>query len=236
MGEFHDMSFPGESDDYRKARDQLLAAEMELRRRLDEVAALRGKLPLGGPLKEDYVFEEGATDLSDQETLIKTRLSELFDPERNSLLIYSFMYPPDAETPCPMCTALLDSLNGNAPHVEDRINLAVVARAPTQKIRTWAKERGWTNLRLLSSGENTYNLDYFAETPEGGQLPAINVFQKTDQGVHHFYNAELLYAKAQNGQHPRHADLIWPLWNLLDLTPVGRGTDWYPKVSYSKEG
>ncbi len=120
--------------------------------------------------------------------------------------------------------------------MEDRINLAVVAKAPTQKIRTWGKERGWTNLRLLSSGENTYNPDYFAETPEGGQLPAINVFQKTEQGVHHFYNTELLYAKAQNGQHPRHTDPIWPLWNIFGLTPEGRGTDWYPSLDYSKEG
>ena len=233
MGEFHDTSFPGESEDYRKARDQLLVVEMEVRKRLEEVAALRRGLPLGGPLQEDYVFEEGATDLSDQETLIKTRLSELFDTEKNSLLIYSFMYPPNAQTPCPMCTALLDSLNGNAPHVEDRINLAVVARAPIQKIRAWARERGWKNLRLLSSGNNSYNKDYFAETPEDDQLPAINIFQKTSQGIHHTYNAELLYTKAQNGQHPRHADLIWPLWNIFDLTPEGRDTDWFPSLDYS---
>ena len=188
MGEFHDTSFPGESDDYRKARVRLLAAETELRKLLDEVAALRRELPPGGPLKEDSVFEEGATDLSDQETLIKTRLSELFDIGKNCLLIYSFMYPPDTQTPCPMCTALLDSLNGNAPHVEDRINLVVVVRAPTQKIRAWAKERGWANLRLLSSGDNTYNTDYSAETPEGGQLPAINVFQKAESNNPYWWN------------------------------------------------
>lgn len=232
MGRFHEKRFPGESKTYRAARNKLLEAEMKLRKQLEEVAALRRKLPRGGKVKEDYLFEEGAPDLSDQGTVRQTRLSELFEAGKNSLIIYSFMFAPDSDKPCPMCTSVLDSLNGSAPHVGDRVNLAVVAKAPIQKIRDWAQGRGWRNLRLLSSGKNTYNRDYCAEGDEWGQMPAINVFHKTKEGIFHFYNAELLYAPSTKGQHPRHADLIWPLWNLFDLTPEGRGTAWYPKFSY----
>jgi predicted dithiol-disulfide oxidoreductase (DUF899 family) len=131
-----------------------------------------------------------------------------------------------------MCTSILDSFNGAAPHVRDRVNFVVVARAPIEKMRDWARSRHWTNLRLLSSGKNSYNADYFAESPKSGQMPAINVFTKRDDGIYHTYNTELYYVPAEPGQHPRHADLLWPLWNIFDLTPDGRGTDWWPKYSY----
>ncbi len=232
MGKFHSKEFPGEGETYRGARDELLEAEMKLRKHLEEVAALRRQLPRGGKVKEDYLFEEGAPDLSDQSIVRQTKLSELFEAGKNSLIIYSFMFAPDSEKPCPMCTSVLDSLNGSGLHVRDRVNFAVVAKAPVHKIRDWARGRGWKNLRLLSSGKNTYNRDYFAEGDQGGQMPAINVFQKSEEGIYHFYNAELFYVPAEKGQHPRHADLIWPLWNLFDLTPDGRGTDWYPRYSY----
>lgn len=232
MGKFHHLQLPGESEAYRAARDALLAAEIELRRKIEEVAQFRRKLPLGGKLKEDYVFAEGAPDLSDRRSVRQTRFSELFAAGRDSLIVYSFMYPPDAETPCPMCTAILDGLNGNAPHVRDRVNFAVVAKAPIQTVRDWARSRAWNHLRLLSSGQNSYNRDYLAESPQGGQMPAINVFRRTPDGIYHFYNAELFYAPSESGQHPRHADLLWPLWNMFDLTPDGRGTDWYPKFEY----
>ncbi len=232
MGRLHDKQFPGESGEYRQSRDDLLGREIDLRRKIEEVAALRRQLPPGGPLKQDYVFEEGGADLADATTIKQTKFSELFDSGNNSLIIYSFMYAPDADKPCPMCTAILDGINGNAPHVIDRVNLAVVAKAPVQSIRSWARERGWNRLRLLSSGHNSYNTDYFAESAEWGQMPAINVFTKNQHGIHHFYNSELLYAPPEGGQHPRHADLVWPLWNLFDLTPEGRGKDWFPKSSY----
>jgi predicted dithiol-disulfide oxidoreductase (DUF899 family) len=111
----------------------------------------------------------------------------------------------------------------------------VVAKAPIDRIRERARERGWNNLRLLSSSHNTYNRDYFAESNERGQMPAINVFQKTNDQIYHFYNSELLYAPTEPGQDPRHVDLIWPIWNLFDLTPQGRG-DWRPKLSYPGAG
>jgi predicted dithiol-disulfide oxidoreductase (DUF899 family) len=220
MGQFHDNRFPGESENYRAARDELLTAEMDLRKQVEAVAAMRRALPLGGALEQDYVFEEDTGE---------TKLSDLFAPGKDSLFIYSFMYAPDGDA-CPACTSLLDALNGSAPHIRDKMNFAVVAKAPISQIGTWAQGRGWSNLRLLSSNGNSYNTDYGAER-DGAQLPAINIFQKTADGIFHTYNAELFYAPAEEGQHPRHADSIWPLWSVFDLTPEGRD-GWFPKYAY----
>ena len=231
MGQFHEHRFPGESAAYREARDRLLAAERELRRRVEDVAALRRSLPAGGKVREDYVFEEGAADLSDTDTTRQTRFSELFAPGKDSLVLYSFMYPPGGDA-CPMCTAFLDSLNGSARHIGDRVNLAVVAKAPIRTIRDFAAARDWTKLRLLSSGGNSYNSDYFSESAEGDQWPLFNVFRRDADGIHHTYASELFFAPGEEGMHPRHIDAMWPLWNLFDLTPDGRGTDWFPRISY----
>jgi predicted dithiol-disulfide oxidoreductase (DUF899 family) len=81
-------------------------------------------------------------------------------------------------------------------------------------------------------GEQHYNADYHGETPDGDQIPALNVFVRRGRTIHHWYNTELLYAPAPPGQDARHVDLIWPLWNLFDLTPEGRGVDWYLELSY----
>ncbi len=131
-----------------------------------------------------------------------------------------------------MCTAMLDSLNGAAPHAAQRINLALAARSPIERIRAFARARGWRNLRLLSSSANSYNRDYHAEAPDGSQLPMLNVFVKRDGAIHHYYATELLFADPEAGQHPRHLDLIFPLWNLLDLSPEGRGADFFPRLAY----
>ena len=226
------LGFPQESAEYRKVRNELLAAEIELRRQIEAVAAMRRKLPLGGQLAQDYIFDEGPADLSEQGEVRQTRLSELFDPGKESLLVYSYMYGPAMATPCTSCTSILDGLNGTAPHVRDRVNFVVVAKSPIERIRTTARERGWRNLRLLSSAGNTYNLDYLGENKEGSQLPSLNVFVRRDGKVHHFYHTELLFAPRDPGQDGRHVDLIWPLWNLFDYTPEGRGEKWYPKLSY----
>jgi len=230
MGKYHEISFPGENKQYRKMRNELLDAEISLRKQIEAVASLWRKLPWGGKLKEDYVFEEGAADLADGDTVHQVKFSELFYEGKDSLIIYSFMYPPDNDTPCPMCTSLLDGLNGAALHVKERVNFAVVAKSDIKKIRDWAQKRGWQNLHLLSSRANTYNRDYHAEFSDDSQLPAVNVFHRAGGEIYHFYNTELLYLKSEKGQHPRHVDLIWPIWNIFDLTPEGRGSDWYPKV------
>ena len=229
MGHLHERRFPGESDAYREARDRLLAAERDLRRQTEEVATLRRALPQGGAVKEDYVFQESAADSSGTATDI--RLSELFAAGKDTLILYSFMYPPEGNA-CPMCTAFLDALNGNAKHITQRANLAVAAKAPLDTIRSFAASRGWGDLRLLSSGGNSYNTDYFAESPDGGQLPMINVFRKEADGIRHLYASELFFIAPEEGQHPRHIDAMWPLWNVLDLTPEGRGTDWWPQINY----
>ena len=226
------LSFPQESPEYRKARNELLAAEIDLRRKIEAVAAARRKLPLGGQVAQDYLFDEGPSDLSAQGETRHTRLSELFDPGKASLIIYSYMYGPDMATPCTSCTSILDGLDGTAPHVRDRVNFVVVAKSPIARIRALARDRGWRNLRLLSSAGNTYNLDYRGEKQDGSQLPSLNVFVRRDGKIRHFYHTELLFAPSDPGQDHRHVDLIWPLWNLFDYTPEGRGEKWYPKLSY----
>jgi len=229
----HSVRFPGESERYRQARNELLQAELKLRQHLEEVAAQRRALPLGGEPKDDYVFEEGGSDLDDAQTATRVRLSELFRPGTDSLILYSFMYGPTMKEPCPMCTSLLDGLSGTALHATQAINFAVVARSPIQRIREFARLRGWRNLRLLSSERNTYNLDYQAETTDGQQVPSLNVFVRRDGKIFHFYNTELFFVPPEAGQDPRHMDSLWPLWNLLDLTPQGRGRNWYPALKYA---
>lgn len=233
MNSLHDKRFPNENSDYRELRDTLLQEEIALRKKLEDVAALRRKLPPGGQLREDYVFDEIAYDRGKADKVVQTTFSSLFDENKPDLLIYSFMFSPDAETPCPACNSMIDGLNGSAPHIRDRVNFVVVAKAPIEKFENWALGRGWKNLRLLSSLNNTYNHDYFGESEDGTQqMPVMNVFRKNDDGICHTYSTELLFTAPAEQQHPRHADLFWPVWNLFDLTQGGRGEDWFPKYDY----
>jgi predicted dithiol-disulfide oxidoreductase (DUF899 family) len=227
----HDKHFPGESAAYRKARNGLLRSEIELRRQIESVATARRKLPLGGTVPEDYIFEEGAADIADTMTARRVRLSELFG-DKDTLVAYSFMYGPAMAKACPMCTSMLDGLSGQAPHVAQRASLVVIAKSPIERIRAYARERGWSGLRLLSSAGNTYNRDYKGEGTDGSQWPSLNVFVRRNGKIHHFYHTELLFPPAEPGQNHRHVDMIWPLWNLLDYTPEGRGKDWFPKLNY----
>jgi len=226
------MRFPGETTRYRAARNRLLVAERDLRRRVEQVAVMRRKLPLGGQIPEDYVFVEGAMDLADTNAVHRLKLSDLFRDGLNSLIIYSFMFGPDMKQACPMCTSFIDSLSGAAPHFGQRASLAVVAKSPIGRIRDFARERGWNHLRLLSSVGNTYNRDYHGEGPDGGQIPSLNVFVRRAGKIQHFYNTELVFLPGDRGQNQRHNDMAWPLWNLLDFTPEGRGADWFPQLSY----
>ena len=176
MGRYHSLTFPNESSDYRVARDELLGEEMELRRQTEKVAALRRVLPLGGAIKEDYVFQNlsgGAT-----------RLSELFSNKRPNLLIYGFMYEPGGDA-CPICTSFLDSVNGGVLHMEQYFNFAVVVKAAAEELKPHAEARNWSNLTLLSSGKSTFNLDYKAQDEDGRQGMMLNAFRKTDDGIFH---------------------------------------------------
>ncbi|NND59512.1 MAG: DUF899 family protein [Gammaproteobacteria bacterium] len=216
----HDKRFPNESDEYRSARNELLEAERELRRNVESVAELRRRLPPGGKLTQDYVFESLQGEVL---------LSSLFGAH-DSLILYNFMFAPGKD-PCPMCTSLLDSLDGAVRHLEQQVSFAVVAKAPLSEVSAFAVNRGWRHLRLLSSGGNDYNRDYHGETSQG-QWPMLNVFRRRGNEIRHTWGSELMFTKADPGQNQRHVDLLWPLWNLLDLTPGGRGDNWYPRREY----
>jgi predicted dithiol-disulfide oxidoreductase (DUF899 family) len=241
-----EVTYPGESAEYRAERDALLAKEIELRRLTEAVAAARRELPPGGEVPEDYVFAgEGPAGRP-----AHVRLSELFAPSKDSLAIYSFMFPRDpgddapgpvreketaklplAEGPCPTCVALLDQLDGMVEHSGQVMNFAVVAKTPFDRLLTWGRERDWRRLRLLSSAGNTYNRDYLAETADGAQRPMLNVFHRDGDTIRHFWGSELFYAPTDPGQHPRHVGTLEPLWNLFDLTPEGR-PDWDEQLTY----
>ena len=216
-----DVRFPNESDAYRAARNALLTAEIELRRQTEAVAAQRRALRQGGEVPEDYVFEgeEGPV-----------RMSELFG-DKSTLALYSYMYGPKMEKPCPSCTSMLDGMNGQALHITQQVALAVVAKSPLERILAFTRPRGWTGLRLLSSAGNSYSIDYRGEGADGSQNPMLNVFTRKDGKMRHAWASELMSAPRDPGQDPRHVDTIWPLWNVLDLTPQGRGA-WYPKLNY----
>jgi predicted dithiol-disulfide oxidoreductase (DUF899 family) len=221
------ITYPGESAEYRAARDQLLQEEIELRRAMEDVAVARRALPPGGVVPEDYLFDD-------------VHLSELFAPGRDSLLIYSFMFPRDPaddrpgprDGPCPSCVALLDQLDGVVEHLEQNANFAVVAKSPLPAVLEFAKQRGWRRLRLLSSHANTYNRDYHGETAEGHQRPMLNVFHRDADAIRHFWGSELFYAPTDGDQDPRHVGTLEPLFNMLDLTPEGRPAGWDEQLSY----
>lgn len=219
--------YPNESSQYREARNALLDAEDALRAQVERVAAQRRELPLGGEVKEDYVFDEVGTDGKVQQV----RLSELFDDARESLLIYGYMFGPKMEEACPMCTSFLDSLDGAAPHIRQSMSLVVSARSPIERIAELAASRGWKNLRFLSSSDNSYQFDYLAEGKTGDQWPMANIFVRREGKIHHFWGSELMFSDVPGGN-SRHIDILWPLWNILDLTPEGRGKSWYPSLSY----
>ena len=227
----HQIRFPGESQKYREARDKLLDAEIELRRSIENVSAQRRTLPLGGVVPEDYFFDEIVGQYG-KSSKREVQMSELFGKGKDTLILYSFMYGPQMKRPCPSCTSIIDSLDGTARHVTQRVNLAVVAKSPIDRIREFAKERGWRHVRLLSSERSTYNHDYQGENAKGEQMPAMNVFVRKDGEIFHSWNTELMFAPSEPGQDMRHVDMIWPVWNLFDATPDGRGTGWSPKLSY----
>jgi predicted dithiol-disulfide oxidoreductase (DUF899 family) len=240
------VAFPGESATYRAARDRLLQQEIELRRAMESVAAARRVLPPGGLVPQDYVFQ--AADAAGKPCDV--RLSELFEPGQDALVIYSFMFPRDpgddrpgpmsGETaqlqldqgPCPSCTAFLDELDGAVEHLSPHVNFAVVAKAPLPRLLAFAQERGWRRLRLVSAAGNSYPRDYLAEGPDGSPAPMLNVFHRDADGIRHFWGSELLYAPSDPGQDPRHVGTIEAAWNIFDLTPEGRGADWTEQLCY----
>ena len=240
------MKTPGESFDYRDARDRLLEKEIELRRAMEDVAIARRALPQGGEVPEDYIFQSADSEGAVREV----RLSELFGPGKDSLVVYNFMFPrhpnddrpgpvsgalaqlPLDQGPCPSCVAFLDQLDGAALHAEQNLNLVVVAKAPIDRLAAIERERGWRNLRLLSSAKNNFKRDYNAETPEGFQMPMLTVFHRDHGRIRHFWSSEMLYAPTEPNQDPRHVGTLEPLWNLFDFTREGRPMSWDEQIDY----
>lgn len=211
-----------ESAEYRTARTALLAEEIELRRHIARVAEQRRALPPGGPVAGDYRFmtERGETDFAG-----------LFG-DHQTLVVYSYMFGPQRERPCPMCTNLLDAWEGNAKDLGQRLSLVVVARSPIEKLLAWKAERGWKDLRLAQDLNEAYSRDYGALTPEGDEIPAQNVFSRRDGTIRHFWAGEMGGATADPGQDPRGAPDPAPMWAIFDATPEGRDPNWYPKLTY----
>jgi len=214
------VQFPNESSEYRHARNALLAEEIELRRYIERVAALRRSLPLGGKMPEDYSFEGENGSV---------RLSDLFG-DKQSLVLYSMMFGPQRTSACPMCTAMLTSWDGTARNLRERVAIAVTARSPIERLLDFKKERGWRNLPLYSDTQGDYTRTYV--TPDDGDVPGLNIFTRRDGAIHHFWAGEMSGEMADPGQDPRGAPDLDPLWTIFDLTPDGRGDNWYPKLEY----
>jgi len=215
--------FPNESAEYRAARTALLAEEIELRRHMERVAAQRRALPPGGQVVGDYRFqtEDGPCDFAG-----------LFG-DKQTLAVYSYMFGPHRERPCPMCTNLLGSWNGNAADIAQHISLVVVARSSIERLVAWKAERGWRDLRLATDLDGAYSRDYFGVLSDGSEVPAFNVFTRRDGTIRHFWSVEMGDATADPGQDPRGSAVSYaPVWTMLDCTPEGRDPDWYPSLTY----
>ena len=214
--------FPNDSAQYREARTVLLAEEIELRRHIERVAAQRRKLPMGGEVPQDYVF----TDESGK----RVKLSEMFG-RFDALVIYFWMFGPERERPCPMCTSLLGSFDNPARDFTQRAALAVIGRSPIERQLAFKKERGWRNLKFYATTDDAFPKDYRGLAEDGSEWPILAVFKKDGGKVRLFWAAEMSSETSDPGQDPRGAPDLAPLWNLLDTTPKGRG-DWYPELDY----
>jgi predicted dithiol-disulfide oxidoreductase (DUF899 family) len=216
--------YPNESPDYRRARDALLAEEIELRRHIERVAEQRRALPPGGPVTKDYRFESEHGPVG---------FADLFG-DKQSLVVYSYMFGPQRQRPCPMCSSLLSSWDGEARDIEQNVALAVVAGSPIERLVAFKKERGWRNLKLYSDSSGEFSRDYHALLPDGGDTAGFNVFTRRDGTVRHFWSGEMGFETADPGQDPRGAPDLMPLWTVLDATPEGRDPTWYPKLEYPR--
>jgi len=213
---------PNESPEYRRARDALLAEEIELRRHIERVAEQRRALPDGGEVKSTYRFEG---------EMGPATFAELFG-DKQTLVVYNWMYGPQRDRPCPMCTALVDSWDGEVPHIRQRVALAIVGLSPIQRQLAFKRGRGWRYAPLYADLTGEFARDYHAIQDDGTDTAAFNVFTRRDGTIRHFWGEEMGFETADPGQDPRGAPDLMPLWSILDTTPEGRAPDWYPSLSY----
>src|SRR5437588_5318501 len=229
QGTFRQTNLTNESAEYLAKREELRLAEIELMRQRERIAELRRHLP-PGPALEDYKFIEGPVDLDSGDTPTRTvRLSELFTAAGRPLVIYHLMYGKRQTRPCPMCTAWIDGINGVAHHIAQNVDFAIAAAADPAALRAHARARGWNRLRLLSAGDSTFKYDLGSEDRQGNQDSTISVFTRDSRGaLRHFYSGHPWLA---DDIKERGIDELTPIWNLLDLTPQGRGK-WYASLDY----
>jgi len=221
--------FNGESQEYRKLRDELLEAEIALKDQTERVAALRRQLPTGPLVESDYIFRECPSDIGEESpaTFRDVRLSELFALGKDSLVVDHLMWGPNDKLPCPMCNMWADGYSGIAQHVSDKVNFVLVSKVEIGRLREWGRRRGWDKLRLLSSHDNSFNRDFLVED-EKGQKPAVSVFRRAPNGkIYLAYTTEMSRAPG----HHRGIDPFTAVWNLYDLLPEGR-ENWMPKHFY----
>lgn len=211
---------PNESPEYRRARNALLAEEIELRRHLERVAQMRRELPPGGAVTKNYLFEGEAGPVS---------LADLFG-DKDTLIVYNFMFGPARKAMCPSCTSFMATWEKKMADIEQRVAFVMVARSPIARILEAKASRGWKDLKMFSDPSGDYTRDYVSA--EDADMPGYSVFTRKDRTIRHFWSGEMGGETADPGQDPRGAPDFDPLWVLLDTTPEGRGTDWYPKLSY----
>jgi predicted dithiol-disulfide oxidoreductase (DUF899 family) len=217
-----ELRYPNESREYRDARDELLKDEQELVEKVKALAAKRRQLPIGGELKEDYVFNRASNGKVGE----SVKFSELFG-EKNTIMLYSFMYGPNWDNPCPSCTSLMDGFDRAWYSVAQDAAFAAIAKAPAEKINAWAKRRGWTQIPLLSGFDSTYQADYKCQgDSDDMQLPVMHVFTKRDGKIYHFWGTETM---------SNHVDTVWAYWNLMDFTPEGRPDRLTPPQNFRSE-
>ena len=215
--------YPNESAEYRRARTALLAEEIELRRHIERVAEQRRALPPGGAVKNyRFVGEAGPVDLAG-----------MFG-DKDTLVIYTYMFGPQRDRPCPMCTSLLNAWDGEARDIMQNVALAITARSSIDRLRAFKWEQSWRGLKLYSDTSGDFSRDYHAVTPEGGDDAGLHVFTKRDGAIRHFWSGEMDGSTTDPGQDPRGAPDLMPLWTVLDCTPAGRDPKWYPKLDYGR--
>ena len=215
--------FPGASPAYEAARKALLADEIEFRRHMSRLSEQRRALPPGPVITRNYRFKD--------EQALEIGLKDLFG-DKDTLVTYFWMYGPQRERPCPMCTNWLGSVNGNAADIKQRVALRILGRSSVERQFAFAQERGWRDLNFVQTVGEDYANDLGILKPDGSESPALVVFKRDGDQVRLFWASEMSFEMADPGQDPRDAPDIASLWSVLDLTPEGRGADWYPKLKY----
>ena len=207
------------SDQWTRARRELLTKEKEFLKRRDELSQARRELPWER-VAASYVFEGAAG---------RESLADLFGGY-SQLIVYHFMFAPDWEAGCKSCSFWADSFNGVTAHLAQRdVAFVAISRAPYAKLKAFAQRLGW-QFKWLSSEDSQFNYDYGvsfrAEDVEQGRaqynsapyagtmtdLPGLSVFHKdADGGLFRTYST---YARG--------LDPINAAYQLLDLVPKGR--------------